>query len=113
MASPYQRTKSRPSGGALVYEGSLHATRAGRLRQVIDYLSNQNLQGAHNVKRALDATIDLIGDFPQCGKLAGEQGVRVLPVGRYPYLVYWSVEAGEAWVVHIRDGRRKPWRETR
>jgi hypothetical protein len=24
-------------------------------------------------------------------------------------LIYWSIEAGEAWVVHIRDARRRPW----
>jgi hypothetical protein len=27
-------------------------------------------------------TIELIGQFPQAGRLAGEQGTRVLPVGR-------------------------------
>ena len=27
------------------------------LRAIFEYLSNQNPQGAHNVKRALDATI--------------------------------------------------------
>lgn len=80
------------------------------LQAIIDYLSNQSLQGAQNVKRSLDATIKLIGNFPDSGRLAGEDGVRVLPLGRYPYLVYWIVEAGEAWIVHIRDGRRKPWR---
>lgn len=80
------------------------------LQAIIEYLSNQSLQGARNVKRSLDATIKLIGNFPDSGRLAGEDGVRVLPLGRYPYLVYWIVEAGEAWIVHIRDGRRKPWR---
>ncbi len=82
------------------------------LRSIFEYLNNQNPQGAHNVKRALDATIQLIEQFPDCGRLAGEQSVRVLPVGRHPYLVYWLVEADEAWIVHIRDGRRKPWRGT-
>jgi toxin ParE1/3/4 len=80
------------------------------LQAIIDYLSNQSLQGVRNVKRSLDATIKLIGNFPDSGRLAGEDGVRVLPLGRYPYLVYWIVEAGEAWIVHIRDGRRLPWR---
>lgn len=80
------------------------------LQAIIEYLSNQSLQGARNVKRALDATIKLIGSFPDSGRLAGEEGVRVLPVGQYPYLLYWTVAVGEAWIVHIRDGRRKPWR---
>jgi hypothetical protein len=41
--------------------------------------------------------------------MSDEQATRVLPAGRYPYLIYWSVEGGEAWIVHIRDARRKPW----
>ena len=80
------------------------------LEAIIEYLANQSPQGARNIKRTLDATVEVIGSFPNCGRLAGEDDVRVLPVGRYPYLIYWAVEDGEAWIVHIRDGRRKPWR---
>ena len=81
----------------------------GDLEAIIDYLSHQNLQGARNVRRSLEATINLIGHFPESGRLAAEEGVRVLPAGRYLYLVYWMVEGGEAWVVHFRDGRLRPW----
>ena len=80
------------------------------LQAIIEFLSERSLTGARNIKRAMDATINLIGQYPESGRLAGEQEIRVLPVGPYPYLIYWSVEAGEAWIVHIRDGRRKPWR---
>jgi plasmid stabilization system protein ParE len=81
----------------------------GDLEAIIDYLSHQNLQGARNVRRSLEATINLIGHFPESGRLAGEEGVRVLPTGRYLYLVYWMVKGGEAWVVHFRDRRLKTW----
>ena len=80
------------------------------LEEIVQYLSDRSVPGARNVKRAFEATINLIAHFPDSGRLAGEGDVRVLPVGRYPYLVYWTVEAGEAWIVHIRDGRRRPWR---
>jgi hypothetical protein len=40
--------------------------------------------------------------------LSGEEGSRVLPAGRYPYLIYWTIEAGEVWLVHIRNARRRP-----
>ena len=80
------------------------------LEAIIDYLVDQNPRGARNVGRALDSTIRLIGRFPESGRRAGEETARVLPVGRYPYLVYWTVEADEAWIVHVRDGRRRPWR---
>lgn len=81
------------------------------LEAIIEYLSGQSPQAARNIKRTLDATVSVIGHFPESGRLAGEEGVRVLPVGRYPYLVYWVVEAGDVWIVHIRDGRRRPWRQ--
>ena len=37
----------------------------GDLEAIIDYLSHQNLQGARNVRRSLEATINLIGHFPE------------------------------------------------
>src|SRR5215472_12733520 len=103
------RTKRlRLSGSATAYESSLHASGGRDLHDIIRYLSEISPQGARNVKRAMDRTVELIGQYPESGRSAGEQRVRVLPAGRYPYLIYWSVEAGEAWIVHIRDARRRP-----
>jgi toxin ParE1/3/4 len=79
------------------------------LGAILAYIDERSPQGARNVARALYKTINLIGQFPRSGRLAGEQGTRVLPVGRYPYLVYWSVEGGDAWIVHIRHTARRPW----
>ena len=79
------------------------------LKAILDYLAERSPQGNANVRRSIKKTIELIGDYPDGGRLAGEQGTRVLPAGRYPYLIYWSVEAGEAWILHIRDARRRPW----
>jgi len=44
------------------------------------------------------------------GDVAGTEAVRGAPVGRYPYLVFWTVEAGEIWVLHIRHRARRVWR---
>jgi toxin ParE1/3/4 len=82
----------------------------GDLRLILEYIDERNPRGAENVKRAIRKTIELIGEYPEGGRTTGQQGTRVLPAGRYPYLIYWSIEAGEAWLVHIRDGRRRPWR---
>ena len=57
------------------------------LRNVLHYLDQRSPRGALNVERVLQSTLRLIEQFPESGRLAGEQGVRVLPVGRYPYLV--------------------------
>jgi toxin ParE1/3/4 len=81
------------------------------LRAIIAYIVDRNPAGARNVRRSMDRTLELIGQYPERGRRVGEQGTRVLPVGRYPYLIYWSIEAGEAWIVHIRHASRRPWQE--
>ncbi len=78
------------------------------LQSILQYIDERSPRGARNVKRAIQKTIELIGEFPEGGRRAGEQTTRVLPAGRYPYLIYWSVEAGEVWLVHIRHARRRP-----
>jgi plasmid stabilization system protein ParE len=82
------------------------------LQSILRYIDERSPRGATRVKRAIQKTIGMIGEFPESGRRAGEQGTRVLPAGRYPYLIYWSIEAGEAWIVHIRDARRRPWTGT-
>jgi len=76
---------------------------------ILNYLDERSPQGARNIKRVIRKTIELIGQFPHSGRRAGVQELRVLPAGRYPYLIYWSIEAGEAWLVHIRHAARRPW----
>jgi toxin ParE1/3/4 len=79
------------------------------LTAILTYVERHSPQGARNVARAIRRTIQLIGEFPQSGRLAGEQQTRVLPAGRYPYQIYWSVEGDKAWIVHIRHTARRPW----
>ena len=79
------------------------------LQSILQYIDERSPLGARNVKRAIQKTIELVGEFPQGGREAGVQATRVLPAGRFPYLVYWSIEGGEVWIVHIRHARRRPW----
>jgi plasmid stabilization system protein ParE len=80
------------------------------LDDILKYISERSPQGARNVQRSIKRTIELIGHFPLAGRLAGIQGTRVVPVNRYPYLIYWTVEADAAWLVHIRHASRRPWK---
>ncbi len=58
------------------------------LAATLDYISGHSPQGALNVKRAVRRTILLIGQFPESGRRLGVLDMRVLAVGRYPYLIY-------------------------
>jgi plasmid stabilization system protein ParE len=79
------------------------------LQAILQYIDQHSPPGARKVKGAIQKTIELVGEFPEAGRRADEQGTRVLPAGRYPYLIYWTVEEGEAWILHIRHARRRPW----
>jgi len=59
------------------------------------------------VKLAIRRTVDAIGQNPGIGRPIGRKAVRGMPVRRYRYLVFWTVEASEIWVVHIRRGARR------
>ncbi|NJO54554.1 MAG: type II toxin-antitoxin system RelE/ParE family toxin [Bacteroidales bacterium] len=83
---------------------------ASDLTGVVDYLAERSPQGLLNLKRALETTLRLIEQYPHAGRATGIADVRVLPLGRFHYLIYWTLQANEPWIVHIRDGRRRPWR---
>jgi toxin ParE1/3/4 len=79
------------------------------IASILNYLELHSPQGARNVARAMHKTLELIGQFPHSGRPIEEFGIRVLPVGPYPYLIYWSAEADEVWIVHVRHTARRPW----
>jgi plasmid stabilization system protein ParE len=43
------------------------------LTAILSYIERHSRQGASNVARAVHKTIELIAQFPQSGRLAGEQ----------------------------------------
>jgi toxin ParE1/3/4 len=77
---------------------------------IFEYLDVRSPQGASNVKRSIRKAVELIGQFPHGGRRTHGHDTRVLPAGRYPYLIYWSVEAGDVWLLHIRHTARRPWK---
>jgi toxin ParE1/3/4 len=81
------------------------------LSGILDYLDERSPVGALNVKLAIRRAIEAIGQNPGVGRPIGRSGTRGMPVRRYPYLIYWTVEANEVRVVHIRHGARMPWRD--
>ena len=80
------------------------------LAAILDYIDARSPQGARNVKRTIQKAIEVIGQAPEAGRPSGVADTRVLPAGRYPYLIYWRIEGEEAWLLHIRHAARRPWR---
>ena len=77
---------------------------------IADYLTERNRVAARAVDAAIRRTAsDLLAEFPGSGRVLKQRSnVRVMPVIRYPYLVFYRISAGEVLIVHIRHGARAP-----
>lgn len=61
----------------------------------------------------IESTIDLIARHPGVGRAVEQRpGVRSLPVGKYPYQVYYQWEDDMVVVLHVRHGARRAPRST-
>lgn len=85
---------------------------SGDIAGIADYLVERSPVGARAVEARIRWTVQLLADFPFSGRpLAQRPEVRVMPVVRYPYLVFYSVGEGEIVVLHIRHAARAPVEE--
>jgi plasmid stabilization system protein ParE len=79
------------------------------LEAIRDYLVARSPSSAERVRGHLMATIDRLSDFPLLGRATDEPKVRVLPLTRYPYLVFYAVVDVAVVILHIRHGAREPF----
>lgn len=79
------------------------------LEAIRDYLVARSPSGAERVRSHLMATLDRLADFPLLGCATDEPSVRVLPLTRYPYLVFYAVVNGDVVILHVRHGAREPF----
>jgi toxin ParE1/3/4 len=78
------------------------------LSSIAAYISRRSVRGAASVMRRIEATITLIERHPGVGqKVRRRSGTRAIPIGKYPYKVYYQIENGTPMIVHVRHGARK------
>ena len=81
-----------------------------QLQQIHGYINQHNPQAARNVVERVEELCTMLGDFPGMGSQTDQEGVRMLPVVRYPYLIFYTIVAtdGSVRILRIRHGRRRP-----
>lgn len=83
------------------------------LRNIAEYYESVGTAGLGNrVAAHLDEVIARIDAYPRSGRpIPGGGGIRVVPIVRYPYLIFYEIpEPGTVRVLHIRHTSRRPWR---
>ena len=87
-----------------------HSPRAvADLADIGDYISKQNPPAATAVERRIRTIVELIAHFPASGRTLEERpDVRVIPLGIYPYRLFYTASGGELIILHIRHSSREP-----
>jgi toxin ParE1/3/4 len=82
------------------------------VNEIFSYISDRNAPAAKRVVARIERTIQNLVDFPEMAQEADEAGVRRMPVAQYPFIVFYTVEADEIVILHVRHGaRRWPWED--
>ena len=56
------------------------------------------------------ATIARLAFAPESGQRLPERpGVRVVPLVRYPFKIFYTVRGGTISILHVRHAARRPW----
>lgn len=79
------------------------------LREIHAYVARENPQEAARLVARLMESAWSLGDAPYEGRETDEPGARVIVVPRLRYFIFYTIEADEVYVTHIRHtSRRRP-----
>jgi toxin ParE1/3/4 len=63
---------------------------------------------------SVERKLVLLAEFPEMAQTSDEPNVRMTPVGRYPFLIFYTIERDEVVILHVRHAaRQRPWQESR
>jgi len=79
-------------------------TALNEIDDIFWYISEHNRSAAAAVTKRIEELVALLAEFPQMGHLTDEAQVRVLSVVRYPFLIFYAIdaEADEVVMLHVR-----------
>jgi toxin ParE1/3/4 len=84
-------------------------TALAQLDDIFLYIFKRNQSAAVSVGKRIEDLAAMLGEFPLIGHLTDEADVRVLPVVRYPFMIFYAIDAaaGEVVILHVRHTARE------
>ncbi len=80
------------------------------LDQISSYLAEHDPAVAAALLDAIEAVVARLARFPLSAQATEMPGVRAAPVLRYPYIVFYTVDAGDVVIHYVRHAARlRPW----
>jgi toxin ParE1/3/4 len=82
------------------------------LDEIADWLTQHYPGLGRVVERRLKIVVSHIARWPESMRLSrGRQDVRVAPLGRYPYKIFYRVTSDAVEILHVHHSARQPWDE--
>jgi plasmid stabilization system protein ParE len=81
-----------------------------QLDEIFLYIYERNRSAALAVAKRIEELAALLGEFPLIGHLTDEADARILPVVRYPFVIFYAIDdtASEVVILHIRHTAQEP-----
>jgi toxin ParE1/3/4 len=85
-------------------------TALAQLDDIFLYIYERNRPAALSVTKRVEELASLLGEFPFIGHLTDETDIRTLPVVRYPFAIFYTIDdaAGEIVILHVRHTAQGP-----
>jgi toxin ParE1/3/4 len=80
-------------------------TALAKVEEIFAYVAAQNPPAADRIVARIEQVISRIGEFPHMGHSVDEPDVRIVPVGRFPYLIFYAV-TDVVTILHVRHAAR-------
>jgi len=78
------------------------------LRHISEYIRERNSTAGRAVVAAIRHTASSLAGFPYLGRRTDSDAeVYVLPIGRYPYLIFYRISGQEVSILHVRHASRE------
>lgn len=82
------------------------------LDAILDWLKSRNPLAAAAVERSIQGAVARVAKRPKSARAVTqwEGNVRVVPLVRYPYVIFYQVKDDRIEILHIRHTARAPWK---
>jgi addiction module RelE/StbE family toxin len=85
-------------------------TALAQLDAIFNYVAAHNRPAAQRVIDTIKRSIDRLADFPRSAKPSEIPSIREMPIVRYPYVVFYTVDdaAQEVHILRVRHTSQDP-----
>lgn len=80
-------------------------TALDEIEDILTYLAGRNPVAASAVAARIEQVVSWIAEFPRIGHALDEE-VRMLPLGRYPFLIFYTAGEDEVVIRNLRHRAR-------